>query len=222
MCVQKTNSTSVGHLLGSLGKSRGFDQVKCQSCSRTNEQMSGGLTRHLRSRSTAAPTALYTNHSNDQRTTNHVQWPALYTNHSNDQRTTNHIQRPHQRHCTPTTATTNVQLITFNGLTNGTVHQPRQRPTYSYTVHSTSFHLQLTTKAIFQNVISHAMKHLIEVFYVRFSESRHMRRRQSLTFYFETKLITRHRTSASTCWHFTFGAILTQQWNLCTNCKSAQ
>ena len=152
-----------------------------------------------------------------------------------------HVQRPHQRHCTPTTATTNVQLITFNdrhctpttattnvqlitfnGLTNGTVHQPRQRPTYSYTVHSTSFHLQLTTKAIFQNVISHAMKHLIEVFYVRFSESRHMRRRQSLTFYFETKLITRHRTSASTCWHFTFGAILTQQWNLCTNCKSAQ
>jgi len=36
-----------------------------------------------------------------------------------------------------------------------------------------------------------------------------------------TKL-TRHRASTSTHWHFTFGAMLSQQQNTCTDCKSTQ
>jgi len=34
--------------------------------------------------------------------------------------------------------------------------------------------------------------------------------------------ITRHRASTSTRWHFAFGTVLSQQWNPCTDCKSAR
>jgi len=33
---------------------------------------------------------------------------------------------------------------------------------------------------------------------------------------------TRYIVGTSTHWHFAFGAILSQQWNPCTDCKSAQ
>jgi len=37
-----------------------------------------------------------------------------------------------------------------------------------------------------------------------------------------TSVQTRHRLSTSTCWHFAFGAMLSQQRNSCTDCKSVQ
>ena len=35
-------------------------------------------------------------------------------------------------------------------------------------------------------------------------------------------ILTRHRVSTSTCWHFAFGSMLSQQRNPCTDYKSAQ
>jgi len=32
---------------------------------------------------------------------------------------------------------------------------------------------------------------------------------------------TRHRVSTSTCWHFAFGAKVSEQRNPCNGCKSA-
>ena len=35
-------------------------------------------------------------------------------------------------------------------------------------------------------------------------------------------VVTRHRVSTSTRWHFAFGATLSLQWNPCTDCKSTR
>jgi len=52
---------------------------------------------------------------------------------------------------------------------------------------------------------------------------------QPLIFYLEvsSSLISKDAfpvfgASSSTCWHFAFGAMLSQQRNQCTDCKSAQ